>query len=769
MKKTGKALIGVLSVAALVGTGVATWTINGGITTETTGPIDPIIAEVGTRDIAIAVTGSETAIRFDEPTLQDLEVTYNVKASAAEGAADGFNPYGYDFSKIAPEYQPNLIVTTQVLRDNAEVTEDDAFFKYVEVPTKEIAYTDWLDEKYDDPEGDGYLVELEFKWSSEKPLEGQNPQVYADKLSDPDLQEEFFTELTTALKGVQFKFTFTVGGASETPVETPDTGEITIPKVDGSTLTIDGMTGTTVEAGTHRITITTEEGKEVTDKKLTVIENGIKRPDVTLTRASGHTYYVDYEFKADTTYSFEYTLKDEEVPTLYTVTYTKPENGTITLKNGDTDVADGAQVEENTNLTLTVTANDGYEITSILVNDEELNTEKTYESPYTTSLAINEATTIKAIIESVGEDLSKPIKATIADVIADQTFDQTHLYEVTGTITELGTRIDYGRFTISDGEGNELEIYGSRIENEENPSLYYENEKWDYNFNKGDDPTPAIAVGNEITMHVFGKKSNNYNNYYGVILDYHTPVIAPKSIEITNGESAEVTEGNSIQLNVSTNPEFITVPLTWTTENEEIANVDQNGLVTGVSKGSTNITVSYGDVKDTILITVNKKSEQEIITLGTFNLVQEDQGKAVAATNETLLQLLSESLTSEYFTLDETETKIIGCCEKEFYLDKGQGGPDAFGPRFGKDHEHTITLKLKANSGTIKVTEVVIRFASWGTSEGEIKVNESAYQITANKAIEDKTYSINGTDTLNITSNKRTVLQTITIKGYIEQ
>ena len=313
------------------------------------------------------------------------------------------------------------------------------------------------------------------------------------------------------------------------------------------------------------------------------------------------------------------------------------------------------------------------------------------------------------------------------------------------------------------------------IENEENPSLYYENEKWDYNFNKGDDPTPAIAVGNEITMHVFGKKSNNYNNYYGVILDYHTPVIAPESIEITNGESAEVTEGNSIQLNVSTNPEFITVPLTWTTENEEIANVDQNGLVTGVSKGSTNITVSYGEVKDTILITVNKKAEQEIITLGLINLEQDKAGSAKGATTEEFYNLMSTSLTSEYIAIDESGTSIVDCTidekeNQEFYLAKGSGGPsNVFGPRFGKDHDHTVVLKIKGITGNVKVTEVVISFASWSATEGQLKVNESAFQKASSTVAEEITYSINATDTLNITSNARTVLQTITIKGYIEQ
>ena len=401
MKKTGKALIGVLSVAALVGTGVAAWTINGGIVRETTGPITPTIAQIGTRDIAIDVTAKDSSLVFDNP--DDLQVIYNVKAKAGTGAATGFEPYGYDFKNIAPEYQPNLSITTQVLRNGSPINESDPFFDFVEVPSDEsetkISFSDWLNVDLKDK---GYDATLTFAWGAE--TGGLNPQKYVDSNSStyntPELQREFFERVNAALDKITFTFTFKVGGLKDTPVETPETGEINIPRVEGSTLTIDGMTtGTTVEAGTHRITITTEEGKEVTDKKLTVIENGTTRTDFTLreetlTGANGHTYYVDYEFKADTTYSFEYTLKDEEVlPTLYTVTYTQPENGIITLKNGDTDVATGAHVEENTSLTLTVTANEGYHITSVLVNDKEAgseyNTTFTQEIPVTTNLTIS--------------------------------------------------------------------------------------------------------------------------------------------------------------------------------------------------------------------------------------------------------------------------------------------------------------------------------------------------------------------------------------------
>ena len=453
MKKTGKALIGVLSVAALVGTGVATWTINGGIVSETTGPITPTIAEIGTRDIAIEVTAKDSTLVFD--AVDDLKVIYNVKAKAGTGAAAGFEPYGYDFKNIVPEYQPNLSITTQVLRNGSPIDENDPFFDFVEVPNDEsetnISYLDWLNEDLKDK---GYDATLTFAWGAE--TGGLNPQKYVDSNSSiyntPELQRGFFERVNAALDKITFTFTFKVGGLKDTPVETPDTGEITIPTVTGSTLTIDGMTGTTVEAGTHRITITTEEGKEVTDKKLTVIENGTTKNDFTLTEetltgASGHTYYVDYEFKADTTYSFEYTLKDEEVlPTLYTVTYTQPENGKITLMNGEKEVTTGTKVDENTTLDLTVTANEGYHITSVLVNGGEAGTG--YTTKFTKQITATGDLTISAIMEIDEEPVKEYAKLGDLMQIGYKGGEFTDV-NVKGEIVAINT----SGFVLHDGTG----------------------------------------------------------------------------------------------------------------------------------------------------------------------------------------------------------------------------------------------------------------------------------------------------------------------------
>ena len=764
MKKTGKALIGVLSVAALVGTGVATWTINGGIITETTDPITPTIAEIGTRDIAIDVTEVDNELVFDNP--HDLEVIYNVKAKAGTGAAAGFEPYGYDFKNIVPEYQPNLSITTQVLRDGSPIDESDPFFDFVEVPSDEsetkISYLDWLNVDLKDK---GYNATLTFAWGAE--TGGLNPQEYvvsnSSTYNTPELQREFFERVNAALDKITFTFTFKVGGLKDTPVETPETGEITIPTVEGSTLTIDGMTGTTVEAGTHRITITTEEGKEVNDKKLTVIENGTTKNDVTLTeetltRASAHTYYADYEFKADTTYSFEYTLKDEEVPpTLYIVTYTQPENGTITLKNGDTDVTTGAQVEGNTNLTLTVTANegyhitsilvngaeagtdytttftkeipvtanltisatmekdapvvekfavtyeaiengtielengnetvtsgteiekgtelsltvtanDGYEITSILVNAEELNAEKTYESPYTTSLTINEATTIKVTIEevidySIGQvtEVNQTYtvrgkvvaKNTQALVISDGN-DSIYLYdrdlpsqyeigdfvEATGKVTSYNkafqmsyngdlvvTKIDEQSYTFNEPTTLTSEIVESWITAENFATSDIKEYTWQSTATKlgnyfelkvagSDTSIQPVYIDSSLYNIEEGKTYNvtayfvGYYNYANIVitsLEEIEPTYDPvESVKFTNAET-ELEVGKTLKLTSEVLPVTANQEVTYSiTSGSDYATLEGD-VLTGVAEGEVTVTVTTKGLTSSEVSTTNTK------------------------------------------------------------------------------------------------------------------------------------------------------------------
>ncbi len=86
-------------------------------------------------------------------------------------------------------------------------------------------------------------------------------------------------------------------------------------------------------------------------------------------------------------------------------------------------------------------------------------------------------------------------------------------------------------------------------------------------------------------------------------------VVPVESISITNGESVEVNEGNTLQLTASVLPEDATdKAVTWSSSNDEVGSVDANGLFTAHEVASdtvVTITAKTSNNKEaTIIITV---------------------------------------------------------------------------------------------------------------------------------------------------------------------
>ncbi len=378
MKNTKKLLVGVLSVAALLGTGVAAWTIGGGLTSHTEEAEPEIVTTVNNRDIKLVVEAKDDKIKFDSE--DDLEVTYNVKAQRGDKTDVNFDPYDLtNYANIADEYKPNLTVTTKAVdkESGEELKADNPFFDYVVLPkVKTFEYDTWL---ASENKNLGQDITLEFTWGED--LGGLNPQVYADKnnlgLSQTE-QEKWFNTLTDTLSGVKFQFVFEVKGVKGEdvpPVE--ETGAVTIPEVAGSELSIEGLVDGKLPVGEHTITITTDEGKVVKDNTLTVVENGEEKPvgltENPLTRAIAHTYTAKYKFVKGATYSFKYEVTDEEVPqpTTHKVNFSvEGEGGKIEVTVGGETIETGADVEEGKTAVVTVTADSGYELDKVTVNEE---------------------------------------------------------------------------------------------------------------------------------------------------------------------------------------------------------------------------------------------------------------------------------------------------------------------------------------------------------------------------------------------------------------
>ena len=707
MKSGSKVLIGVLSVAALVGTGVATWTVGGGYHEKETVTITPEIATIGSRDVDLDVVidaeEGDHPIRFDNPTLQDLRVTYHVTGKKGADAADDFDPFTYNYSTVASEYQPNLSWETTVYRDGSPVGKDDAFFDYVVAPKGEMKYSDWLI-------SDGIDVTLIFEWS-EKILGGLNPQTYIDQhiaqYPTKDAQTEFFTKLNEALD-VTFKFTFKVGGLTETPIETPTTGEVTLPTVENSTLLIEGMTDNTIPAGEHTITITTNEGYVLTDNKLSVIENGetkeVTMTENSLTRAASHTYTRKYDFKENATYKFSYAVEEETVVTpveKYAVTFNQPENGTITVTSGETSLTSGALVDENTEVTYIVIPSEGYHIASVTVND--IPVEATFDGAYTGKVTVTSATSISATMEA---DAVEPVvEYTTIKEIADiahttQDFTEVTIRGVVGAELKSGSGL-----VIYDGTGS-IQLYdraltiteyplGTKVSVTGTPEIYkpgqYGNNRYQFSYNsmevtKIEDDTfnPQLIKTNLLDL-------LNEENFELTDLEgkYFTVTVQP------------FTDGDFTNFNIFGNNDYI-ISLNSSALNE--ASLDQSKYyeLTGFfSYVSSNRITLFGQ---SIQETTPEYSPVESVSITNTN-TELEVGESLQLTSEVLPETANQEVTyevtsgSEYAEVSDTGL-VTAKAEGEVTITVTTKGLNA-SEQAATD---TITLNIKAATTEIPVT-----------------------------------------------------------------
>lgn len=335
MKKVGKLLIGVLSVGALIGTGYAAWTVNGGYVSND-GEIPFEIATIGSKEMSLEVTEKDASekVVFDAPKEwhgnEHLSKTYNVKAIKGVDLVD--TPYacaanGY-WNLVSKPYQPHLKISTVAIdKETKEALTGTRLTKlesYITLPKDEVVdYKTWLKSEL---ETTGYEYTFTFSWTS-----GVNPQIAWKDLAASE-QTKNFTDLNKAFDGVAFKYTIQVGGVNEdTPIPGETyTGEVKIPTVASASLTVDGLVDGKLTAGKHDITLTLDEGKVLKDDALYINTDKVVMtkvdPTGKLASGKGYTYTCNYDFKEGVNYTFKYEVENEVTPTKKTTfTYTESE------------------------------------------------------------------------------------------------------------------------------------------------------------------------------------------------------------------------------------------------------------------------------------------------------------------------------------------------------------------------------------------------------------------------------------------------------------
>ena len=145
-----------------------------------------------------------------------------------------------------------------------------------------------------------------------------------------------------------------------------ETYTVTWAEPENGTLTVTADTGTLqsgalVEAGTSiTVTATPDEGYEL--ETLTVGGE---------TFTSGESYVVEANTEIVATFA-------EVPPTMYTVSWAEPENGTLTVTTDTGTLQSGALVEAGTSITVTATPDEGYELETLTVGGETFTSGESY-------------------------------------------------------------------------------------------------------------------------------------------------------------------------------------------------------------------------------------------------------------------------------------------------------------------------------------------------------------------------------------------------------
>ena len=175
------------------------------------------------------------------------------------------------------------------------------------------------------------------------------------------------------------------------------------------------------------------------------------------TAAAKKLGWLPYTYNRDTKTWIEYT------PATFFITYAQPSNGVLTVKKGVSTIASQSSVEIGTQLTVVATANQGYELEALMINNKKVNptfdpTLRTYKANFIAEKATTISATFKRKIEKVTITY-KP--ATNGSLIVKQGANTL----ASGTSVEKGTQLT---IVATANQGYELEalmINNKKIEN----------------------------------------------------------------------------------------------------------------------------------------------------------------------------------------------------------------------------------------------------------------------------------------------------------------
>ena len=292
----------------------------------------------------------------------------------------------------------------------------------------------------------------------------ENPGVLAIYDNSKDSEHNTCTSAQTAAIKKLGWVPYTYNKSANTWKEyTPATFFLTYAQPSNGVLTVKNGASTiasqsSVEIGTQlTVVATANQGYEL---EALMINNKKVNPtfDPTL-----RTYKANFTAEKATTISATFKRKIEKV----TITYKPATNGNLVVKKGANTLASGASVEKGTQLTIVATANQGYELEALMINNKKVENPtfdaalRTYKANFTAEKATTISATFKRKIEKVTITY-KP--ATNGNLVVKQGANTL----ASGTSVEKGTQLSV---VATANQGYELEALMINNKKVENPTF----------------------------------------------------------------------------------------------------------------------------------------------------------------------------------------------------------------------------------------------------------------------------------------------------------
>ena len=396
------------------------------------------------------------------------------------------------------------------------------------------------------------------------------------------------------------------------PNDTDEKYTITWKSSDTSVATVDNNGKVTAKKGgettiTATVKSATSEDKEVTCDITVVVpltSISLNKTTTKLEKGKDETLTVSYE-PTDTTddKTVTWTSNDDTIASV--------SNGKVTAKKAGTATIT-AKVGE---LTAVCTVEVIVPITSVTINNkptESLNRGDTVN--LTATVGPDDTTDDKTVTWTSSKEDVATVDANGAVIAkgAGKTTITAKAGNKTDTV-EIEVVVPIESFEINKTETTIVKGKTETLTTTINPSDTTEETK--VTWESSDNSVATVDANGKVTGKAQGTATitGKLANGMSVRCTVTVKIIPVESIDITD-DKLEINKKDNKTLKVKINPEDATevTEIEWTSSDEEVATVDENGKVTGVKEGTATITAKMGDLTDTVEVTVKEIPLEEI-------------------------------------------------------------------------------------------------------------------------------------------------------------